>query len=191
MFENPRRGRQARNFTQNAPKILDLKSSRSRYDFWPNCTPLSPNTIIYHGNVSLRILSFCIFYFLIPIYSMEKWPWQMARPMFNKDMTAYALEYTFFDSDLISDSAPSSRIRIFFKPSTFFLHESSFPPTQKSVNSLIYRGLSVWFTVRFKKYLDSNEAWIWNGCSRRIPDTLNPKKAFVLKRAKCVILNKY
>ena len=27
MFENPRRGRQARNFTQNVPKILDLKSS--------------------------------------------------------------------------------------------------------------------------------------------------------------------
>ena len=27
MFEYPRRGRQARNFTKNAPKILDLKSS--------------------------------------------------------------------------------------------------------------------------------------------------------------------
>ena len=27
MFENPRRGRRARNFTANAPKILDLKSS--------------------------------------------------------------------------------------------------------------------------------------------------------------------
>ena len=27
MFENPRRGRQARNFTTNNPKILDLKSS--------------------------------------------------------------------------------------------------------------------------------------------------------------------
>ena len=27
MFENPRRGRQARNFGKNVPKILDLKSS--------------------------------------------------------------------------------------------------------------------------------------------------------------------
>ena len=27
MFENHRRGRQARHFTTNAPKILDLKSS--------------------------------------------------------------------------------------------------------------------------------------------------------------------
>ena len=27
MFENPRKGRQARNFTTNVSKILDLKSS--------------------------------------------------------------------------------------------------------------------------------------------------------------------
>ena len=27
MFENPRRGREARNFTTNAPKTLDLKTS--------------------------------------------------------------------------------------------------------------------------------------------------------------------
>ena len=27
MFENPKRSRQAKNFTTNAPKILDLKSS--------------------------------------------------------------------------------------------------------------------------------------------------------------------
>ena len=27
VFENPRRGRRARNFTTNAPKILDLKLS--------------------------------------------------------------------------------------------------------------------------------------------------------------------
>ena len=27
MFENPGRGRQARNFTTNVPKIIDLKSS--------------------------------------------------------------------------------------------------------------------------------------------------------------------
>ena len=30
MFENPRRGRKARNFTTNVPKILDLKSSQCR-----------------------------------------------------------------------------------------------------------------------------------------------------------------
>ena len=33
MFENPRRGRQARNFTTNVPKILDLKSSSEQIFF--------------------------------------------------------------------------------------------------------------------------------------------------------------
>ena len=36
MFENPRRGRQARNFTKNVPKILDIKSS-SQQIFSENC----------------------------------------------------------------------------------------------------------------------------------------------------------
>ena len=33
MFENPRRGMQARNFTTNVPKILDLKSSSEQLFF--------------------------------------------------------------------------------------------------------------------------------------------------------------
>ena len=33
MFENPTRGRQARNFTGNDPKILDLKSSSEQVIF--------------------------------------------------------------------------------------------------------------------------------------------------------------
>ena len=36
MFENPRRGRRAKNFTTNVPKILDLKSS-SEQIFSENC----------------------------------------------------------------------------------------------------------------------------------------------------------
>ena len=36
MFENPKRGRQARNFTTNVPKMLDLKSS-SEQIFSENC----------------------------------------------------------------------------------------------------------------------------------------------------------
>ena len=51
MFENPRRGRQARNFTTNVPKILDLKSS-SEQIFSENCrwVPLDndKNKIICH-----------------------------------------------------------------------------------------------------------------------------------------------
>ena len=34
MFENPRRDRQARNFTTNVPKILDLKSSSEQIFSW-------------------------------------------------------------------------------------------------------------------------------------------------------------
>ena len=41
MFENPRRGRQARNFTKNVPKILDLKSS-SEQTFSKNCRWVPP-----------------------------------------------------------------------------------------------------------------------------------------------------
>ena len=33
MFENPRRGRQAKNFATNVPKILDLKSSSEQIFF--------------------------------------------------------------------------------------------------------------------------------------------------------------
>ena len=33
LFENPRRGMQARNFTTNVPKILDLKSSSKQILF--------------------------------------------------------------------------------------------------------------------------------------------------------------
>ena len=33
MFENPRRGRQVRNFTTNVPKILDLKSTSEKIFF--------------------------------------------------------------------------------------------------------------------------------------------------------------
>ena len=33
MFKNPRRGRQARNFSENDPKILDLKSSSEQIIF--------------------------------------------------------------------------------------------------------------------------------------------------------------
>ena len=33
MFENPRRGMQARNFATNVPKILDLKSSSEQIFF--------------------------------------------------------------------------------------------------------------------------------------------------------------
>ena len=45
MFENPRRGRQARNFTTNVPKILDLKSS-SEQIFFRKLSLGAPDSIV-------------------------------------------------------------------------------------------------------------------------------------------------
>ena len=52
MFENPRRGRQARNSTTNAPKTLDLKSSSEQIFFrkLPLGAPdQSDNLIVLHA----------------------------------------------------------------------------------------------------------------------------------------------
>ena len=46
MFENPRRGRQARNFTTNVSKILDLKSS-SEQIFFRKLSLDAPDTTAY------------------------------------------------------------------------------------------------------------------------------------------------
>ena len=67
MFENPRRGRQARNFTENDPKILDLKSSSEQIIFRklslgapePSDTPM-PNGKLYDNNMQR-----CIIYYLL------------------------------------------------------------------------------------------------------------------------------
>ena len=58
MFENPRRGRQARNFTKNVPKILDLKSS-SEQMFSKNWRCMgAPDDMIYVKVNRLLIFSF-------------------------------------------------------------------------------------------------------------------------------------
>ena len=57
MFENPRRGRQARNFTTNAPKILDLKSSSEQIFSrkLPLGAPVQCKTQLVHGTFSCRL----------------------------------------------------------------------------------------------------------------------------------------
>ena len=47
MFENPRRGRQARNFSTNVPKILDLKSSSEQIFFRKLSLGAPGNCLIY------------------------------------------------------------------------------------------------------------------------------------------------
>ena len=56
-FENPRRGRQARDFTTNVPKILDLKSS-SEQIFSENWRWVPLNCDKYTWNENLRELRY-------------------------------------------------------------------------------------------------------------------------------------
>ena len=59
MFENPRRGRQARNFTTNAPKILDLKSSSEQIFSrkWPLGAPVEMTSLGLLGTVGVQCSS--------------------------------------------------------------------------------------------------------------------------------------
>ena len=65
MFENDRRGRQARNFTTNVPKILDLKSSSEQIFFRklslgaPDNRKASSLSII-HGHINIKITKVCV-----------------------------------------------------------------------------------------------------------------------------------
>ena len=45
MFENPRRDREARNFTTNVPKILDLKSFSEPVDIFRKLTLGAPDNV--------------------------------------------------------------------------------------------------------------------------------------------------
>ena len=53
MLENPRRDRQARNFTTNAPKILDLKSSSEQ--IFSRKLPLGAPVVSFDINENLEM----------------------------------------------------------------------------------------------------------------------------------------
>ena len=68
MFENPRRGRQARNLTTNVPKILDLKSS-SEQKF---SSQIGEN----HSLMFLSILEYlCMFSLSFTVSRPAPFPW--------------------------------------------------------------------------------------------------------------------
>ena len=106
MFENPRRGRQARNFTINVPKILDLQSSSEQIfsENW-RWVPLVHFILNMHWSVhskSLRLQparrhagSTNVFFFLTD-RAIFVWPWKMVsisvcylfyQPMDDKNKT--------------------------------------------------------------------------------------------------------
>ena len=74
MFEDPRRGREARNFTTNFPKILDLKSSSEQIfsGFWRWVPTRIVEKRIWQSNLKfdpspvLRFLILPYFFALIP-----------------------------------------------------------------------------------------------------------------------------
>ena len=59
MFENPRRGRQERNFTTNNPKILDLKSSSEQ--IFSRKLPLGASAYVVDNFLSQVIFVFLLF----------------------------------------------------------------------------------------------------------------------------------
>jgi len=70
MFENPRRGRQARNFTTNVSKILDLKSS-SEQIFFRKLSLGAPENI-NHSSENLKVIYIkCSLFFAIINYHFK------------------------------------------------------------------------------------------------------------------------
>ena len=110
----------------------------------------------------------------------------MARPIFNFETWLHihwgTLFWVFFFFPIWG---PSSRIRIFLKPSTFFTWILLFRPHKKTVNSLIYRGYSYNLLCSLRK------AWGLNFKRLIAKDSwyTKPQKAFVLNHANCVMLN--
>ena len=101
MFENPRRGRQARNFTTNVPKILGLKWS-SEQIFSENCrwVPLFKGLKKKFISILLQLLSemlktsrmslsLCLFGLPLSLFppcniSQASTSFQMAKAVYNK-----------------------------------------------------------------------------------------------------------
>ena len=60
-FENPRRGRQARNFSENDPKILDVKSSSEQIIFRKLSLGAPENCLIHGAELTEANKALCFF----------------------------------------------------------------------------------------------------------------------------------
>ena len=97
MFENPRRGRQARNFTTNVPKILDLKSS-SEQIFFRKLSLSAPEK-----------------WAVIPIFRCRKSQERQASKKFYKKCSENSTSQIVFRTDIfrkLTLDAPRDRARI-------------------------------------------------------------------------------
>ena len=100
MFENPRRGRQARNFTTNVPKILDLKSS-SEQIFEVGCPcPVKDNIhylryiFTFQCFTSSFFVRFLAFFFL-PYHDCEASRTNVVVYVYRKDLISFLLSSAF------------------------------------------------------------------------------------------------
>ena len=127
MFENPRRGRQARNFTKNFPKILDLKSS-SEQIFSENCRWVP---LIKYGGEFLFVhpLVVLLYYWLARKLPLFCWP-RMCRIKVKKNFK-YNFEKKMKLQDYNAQELLKGRRFIWIKclQHRVFLYPSSFPTT--------------------------------------------------------------
>ena len=150
MFENPRGGRQARNFTTNAPKILDRKSS-SEPIFSENCrwVPLNcgktlPNKLQKLQNCAARVITSSNFD--VEVDSLfHKLSWKnlkSQRQIRNAWMVFKSL------NGLVPEYLKSKFIKR--NESNYSLRDSvnklvvPFPRTNYLKNSFIYSGATLW-----------------------------------------------
>ena len=68
MFENPRRSRQARNFTENDPNILDLKSSSEQIIFRKLSLGAPGDSTFLHSTFNFDLCDIQVFTFDIQLF---------------------------------------------------------------------------------------------------------------------------
>ena len=83
MFENPRRGRQARNFGKNVPKILDLKSSSE------NCrwVPLLPTEGERVATLPSMFVLEMSSWLRSPLHALNSYVYFTSSRMYNEDIS--------------------------------------------------------------------------------------------------------
>jgi len=131
MFENPRRGRQARNFTTNAPKILDLKSSSEQ--IFSRKLPLGAPDSVLRSSMWLSINAMSSANSLLLISLISNFT---ILPMFRFNT---GLEFLIFSDFILSYCSISYVIltRTYSEDSLKFFSSFLFPYWSRKVNKII------------------------------------------------------
>ena len=95
MFENPRKSRQARNFTTNVPKILDLKSS-SEQIFFRKLSLGAPD-----GTLRFLYLSHPLYGICVKIFIMNRYTTQRARILLTDNIKSGAAVVSTVTSNML------------------------------------------------------------------------------------------